>query len=243
MNRQVALRIALVAVVLGAAVVGFAGSCDQAQAQAPERVEIRDVQGGKLGSVDDFRENSIKGPQVVDAATYLLVVDGMVEQSRSYTITELGHLPHQEKVVELVCVEGWRVKALWSGICLSRLFDDVVPLASANTVIFHAADGYTTSLSLATILERELIVADKINGMTLPQERGFPLQLVAQDKLGYKWAKWIVRIELSDDPSYRGTWESRGYSNDADLKNRTAPERNPAPAKVEQGASSSDIAD
>jgi len=68
------------------------------------------------------------------------------------------------------------------------------------------------------------------------QERGFPLRLVAQDKLGYKCAKWIVRIELSDDPS------CRGYSNGSDLKNRTAPEPNPAPARVERGAGSSDIA-
>ncbi|TRZ50143.1 hypothetical protein D4Q80_00830 [bacterium] len=56
-----------------------------------------------------------------------------------------------------------------------------------------------------------------MNKITLPPERGFPLQLVAESKWGYKWIKWITEIELSDDINYRGFWESREYSNDADL--------------------------
>jgi DMSO/TMAO reductase YedYZ molybdopterin-dependent catalytic subunit len=57
-----------------------------------------------------------------------------------------------------------------------------------------------------------------MNGVTLPPARGFPLELVAEDKLGYKWIRWITGIELSNDPSYKGFWESRGYDNDADVK-------------------------
>jgi len=56
--------------------------------------------------------------------------------------------------------------------------------------------------------------------VVLPPERGFPFQLVAESKLGYKWIKWITEIELSDDVNYRGFWESRGFSNDADLGSR-----------------------
>jgi DMSO/TMAO reductase YedYZ molybdopterin-dependent catalytic subunit len=51
-----------------------------------------------------------------------------------------------------------------------------------------------------------------MNGVTLPVDRGYPFQLVAEDKWGYKWIKWVTRIELSNDRSYRGYWESRGYS-------------------------------
>ncbi len=200
-----------------ALVLGMAAACGPVRTPRVARVEIRDYQGEKLGSVNDFRENSIAGPQVVDPVTYRLVVDGLVARPASYDLGQLSALPHRQKVVELVCVEGWRVKALWEGIPIARLLADVEPLASANTVIFHGADGYTTSLPLATVVDRDLMVADKINGITLPTERGFPLQLVAEDKLGYKWAKWIVRIELGGDPSYRGTWESRGYPNDAEV--------------------------
>jgi DMSO/TMAO reductase YedYZ molybdopterin-dependent catalytic subunit len=89
----------------------------------------------------------------------------------------------------------------------------------ATTVIFHAYDGYTTSLPLRYIISNEIIMAYKMNNVTLPPERGFPFQLVAESKLGYKWIKWITEIELSEDEDYRGYWESRGWSNDAELGN------------------------
>jgi DMSO/TMAO reductase YedYZ molybdopterin-dependent catalytic subunit len=56
-----------------------------------------------------------------------------------------------------------------------------------------------------------------MNDVTLPPERGFPFQLVAKNKWGYKWIKWITDIQLSSDESYEGFWESRGYSNSGDL--------------------------
>jgi len=62
-----------------------------------------------------------------------------------------------------------------------------------------------------------ILLAYKMNGVVLPPERGAPFQLVAESKWGYKWIKWTTRIELSDDADYEGYWESRGYSNDADL--------------------------
>ena len=62
-----------------------------------------------------------------------------------------------------------------------------------------------------------ILLAYKMNGVVLPPERGAPFQLVAESKWGYKWIKWTTRIELSDDADYEGFWESRSYSNDADL--------------------------
>jgi DMSO/TMAO reductase YedYZ molybdopterin-dependent catalytic subunit len=66
-------------------------------------------------------------------------------------------------------------------------------------------------------MENDILMAYKMNNMTLPSERGFPFQLVAESKWGYKWIKWITRIELSDNPDYKGYWEQRGYSNTGDL--------------------------
>ena len=54
-----------------------------------------------------------------------------------------------------------------------------------------------------------------MNGQEIPPERGFPFQVVAEDRFGYKWAKWVTGIEVSDDENYRGYWEQRGYDNDA----------------------------
>jgi len=194
-----------------------AGMTAQAQSENVQHVEVKEYQGEKLGSVDDFRENSIKGVQRIDPEIYLLRIDGLVEQTQSLAYATLQEMPHAKKLVTLHCVEGWSVTALWEGIPVSDLLQQASPTAAANTVIFHAHDGYTTSLPLGTILERNLIIADRINDITLPPERGFPFQLVAEDKWGYKWIKWITRIELSDDTNYRGFWESRGYNNDGEL--------------------------
>jgi len=122
-----------------------------------------------------------------------------------------------KKVVTLYCVEGWDAKILWEGILLKDCLEEAGPLSEATTVIFHAYDGYTTSLPLAYLLENDIIMAYRMNDVTIPPERGYPFQLIAESKWGYKWAKWITRIELSDDTGYEGYWESRGYSNDADL--------------------------
>ncbi len=182
-------------------------------------VEIKEYNGEKLGSINDFRENSIKGPQNVDIKTYKLIVNGLVEKPASYTYDEVLSNRKYTKVVTLYCVEGWDVKLLWEGILLKDIFNKVKVDSSANTVIFHSVDGYTTSLPLKTILDKNMILAYKMNEVVLPPERGYPFQLVAEDKLGYKWAKWIDRIELSNDVNYQGYWEQRGYDNEANVKN------------------------
>lgn len=183
-----------------------------------EPVEIREYEGEKLSSVDDFRENSIKGPQYIDTETYQLEITGLVENPMSYTYDEvIEGYEHYKKVVTLDCVEGWSVTILWEGMLVRDLLEKAKPLPEAKVIIFHAYDGYTTSLPLNYIMNRDILMAYMMNEITIPQERGFPFQLVAESKWGYKWIKWITAIELSDDVNYRGYWESRGYSNTADL--------------------------
>ena len=181
-------------------------------------VEIKDYEGTKLSSVDDFRENSIKGPQQVDIDSYQLMVTGLVENMANYTYDEvIDSYQHYKKLVTLNCVEGWSVDILWEGILVRELIAASGSLASAKVVIFHAYDGYTTSLPLDYIVNNDILIAYKMNDVVLPQERGFPFELVAESKWGYKWIKWITEIELSDDVNYRGYWEQRGYSNSGDL--------------------------
>jgi DMSO/TMAO reductase YedYZ molybdopterin-dependent catalytic subunit len=205
---------AAVLAVIATAASGFALVEGQQDAQ---QVEIRDYQGERLGSVSDFRENSIHGVQVIDPDSYTLTIDGLVATPTAYSYQDLEAMPHSLKVVTIHCVEGWSVKALWEGIPLADLFTNVTALPEANTVIFYAADGYTTSLPLDVVVGRNLIIADRINGIVLPAQNGFPFQLVAEDKWGYKWIRWITRVELSSDASYKGYWERLGYSNSGEL--------------------------
>ena len=180
-------------------------------------VEIRNYQGEKLSSVNDFHENSIKGTQYIKRETYHLKITGLVETQKNYTYYEvLNNFKHYEKVVTLDCVEGWSVTILWEGILIKDLLAGTQPLPTATTLIFKAYDGYTTSFPINYTIDNKIILAFKMNNVTIPVERGFPFQLVAESKWGYKWIKWITEIEVSNNTNYEGYWESRGYSNSGD---------------------------
>ena len=180
-------------------------------------VEINEYEGEQLSSLNDFRENSIKGPQHIEINDYELALTGLVDTPQNYKYDQVLELPKYTKLVRLNCVEGWSVDILWEGMLLKDLFDKVGVKPEANTVIFYAYDGYSTSLPLDYIIDNDIIMAYKMNDVTVPPERGFPFVLVAEQKWGYKWIKWITKIELSDDKEYKGYWEERGYSNDGDL--------------------------
>lgn len=180
-------------------------------------IEIKEYQGEKLGSINDFRENSIKGVQYIDKNQYQLEISGLVEKPAKLSYTDLLKLPSYQKVVQLDCVEGWSVKALWKGILVRDLLQELSIKPEAKAVIFYAADGYSTSFPLKYILNNDILMAYNLNGVELPPERGFPFQLVAEQKWGYKWIRWITKIELSDNVNYKGFWESRGYNNNGDL--------------------------
>lgn len=179
-------------------------------------VEVTSYKGKDLDRVASEPENSIKGPQHVDLTSYRLAVDGLVSQPTSLTYEQVLALPAFQKVTTLNCVEGWSKTYLWTGARLTDLIAQAGgPAAGANTVIFWCKDGYSTSLPLDYIKQRQILLAYGMNGATMPAERGFPFQVVAEDRLGYKWAKWVDRIELGSDPDFRGYWEQRGYDNSA----------------------------
>jgi DMSO/TMAO reductase YedYZ molybdopterin-dependent catalytic subunit len=192
--------------------------CEATSTSRLQSVEVKEYQGERLSSINDFRENSIKGPQYVDIKNYRLKVFGLVENPKEYTYGEVvdNHQSY-EKVVKLDCVEGWSIVILWEGLLVKDLLAEAKVKPEAKVVIFHAYDGYTTALPVDYIMNNDILMAYKMNGVTLPPERGFPFELVAESKWGYKWEKWVTQIELSNDVNYRGYWESRGYSNSADL--------------------------
>ena len=180
-------------------------------------VVIREYEGEKLNDISDFRENSIKGPQKVDIESYRLSITGLVKEPRMYSYQDILEFPHYQKVVTLHCVEGWDVTLLWEGIEVRDLLTLSKIDKQANTIIFHGVDGYSTSFPLSYIMDNPILMAYKMNNQTIKRERGFPFQLVAEDKWGYKWIKWISGIELTSDNTYKGYWETRGYSNSGDL--------------------------
>lgn len=180
--------------------------------------EIREYEGIRLDPARGPRDNSITGIQIVKLDTYALTITGLVDQELSYTYQDVLELPAYQRLITLYCVEGWDATVLWEGARLADILEPAGVQDAAVTVIFHCVDGYATSLPLETVQERDLLLAYHSNGMDLPAALGFPFILVAEDKLGYKWARWVTEIELSEDSDYKGFWEERGYSNDAELK-------------------------
>jgi len=181
--------------------------------------EILEYEGQDLSLINDFRENSIRGPQQINESTYSLAITGLVNQTIEFSYNEIiNDFQKYQKVTTLHCVEGWSVTILWEGFLLEEILEKAEISPDSEVVIFYAYDGYSTSIPLDYIKNQEIILAYKMNGVVLPPERGFPFQLVAESKYGYKWIKWITEIELSNDLSYRGYWETRGFSNDASIK-------------------------
>jgi DMSO/TMAO reductase YedYZ molybdopterin-dependent catalytic subunit len=216
----------LVLAALLAVLAGTLAGCGSGVPQVPSdaatnkpidlaNVEVREYKGKKLDSVADFRENSIAGPQKVEMNAYRLEVKGMVTKPQSLTYKQVIDRQSYEKVVRLNCVEGWSVDILWKGVKLSDILEQAGYDKRGKTVIFRCYDGYSTSLPLKTVIDKDLLLAYRMNGIDLPVERGYPFQVVAEDKFGYKWAKWVTSIEVSPRTDFKGYWESRGYDNDA----------------------------
>ncbi len=178
--------------------------------------QIRQYQGQNLSSISSVYENAIAGTQYINQTTYRLTVTGLVNRTIQSPYDEVvnDHQTYQQ-VVTIYCVEGWNTKILWEGVLVKDLLQEAGVSQNATVVIFNASDGYTTALPMSYIIQNNIMITFKMNGVTLTPQLVWPFMLVAQSKYGYKWIKWITEIEASNDTSYLGYWESRGYPNNA----------------------------
>ncbi|MFQ5879939.1 MAG: molybdopterin-dependent oxidoreductase [Dehalococcoidia bacterium] len=155
------------------------------------------------------------GVPAVDVAAYTLTVDGAVRRPLRLSFGELLEMADVERAVTLDCVGGSRNNCSMRGVSLRSLLALAQPAEEAATVVFHCADGYYTTHPLSVLAERDAFVAYEVNGQRLPR-LGYPLRLAVPGKYGYKWAKWVERIELVADDR-KGYWESRGLPHRADI--------------------------
>ena len=208
--------VVIAAILAGLAVIVLLAVLLQSRPPTLYPSEVRNYQGENLSSVSNIIDNAIAGTQVINQTTYRLTVNGLVTNPKQYTYDQvINGFQSYQKVVTIYCVEGWNAKILWQGVLVRDLLNASNVSSNATVVIFHATDGYTTALPVSYFYDHDILLAYKMNDLVIPPENGFPFQLVAESRLGYKWIKWINQIELSDNTSYLGYWESRGYSNDA----------------------------
>lgn len=207
----------LIVLLISAAIIFAASIYQQNQPITLQGVQVNNYHGQKLTPINNMPQTSIKGTQNVNMSNYTLQVTGLVQNPRNYTYDEVLNHTSYQKVVTLNCVEGWNANILWQGVLVSDLLKDAKPLPTGTVVIFTAADNYTTSFPIEYLYNNNILLAYKMNNVTIPPEYGFPFQLVAESKWGYKWIKWVTKIEISNNTNYTGYWESRGYTNNGDL--------------------------
>jgi len=140
---------------------------------------------------------------------YRLVVDGLVEEPRSYSYADILSFPPVEQVSDLHCVEGWSIRDLkWGGFRFKTILDKIKPNPDAAYVLFHSfgttessprgQSHYIESLPLSELLdpEKEILLVHTLDNKPLPEDHGSPLRVIAPYHLGYKSIKFVSRIEL-----------------------------------------------
>jgi DMSO/TMAO reductase YedYZ molybdopterin-dependent catalytic subunit len=170
---------------------------------------------------NDYRAQAAKG-----FADWKLRVDGLVETPVELSLAELRAMPSRTQITRHDCVEGWSSIGKWTGVPLKAVLDKAGLKPSARFLVFYCADDlaetgdengkYYESIGLEDAFHPQTILAYDMNGVALPVPHGAPLRLRVERQLGYKMAKYVMRIEAVDEIAgirggRGGFWEDRGY--------------------------------
>ena len=170
---------------------------------------------------DDYRRLALT--EFVD---WRLKIDGLVRKPATYSLDELKAMPSRTQITRHDCVEGWSAIGQWTGVPLSHLLRQSELMPNARYIVFRCADDLTNSrdgsglyyesIDMVDAFHPQTIMAYAMNGQSLPVPYGAPLRLRVERQLGYKMAKYVMRIQAVEDFSKigfgkGGVWEDRGY--------------------------------
>jgi DMSO/TMAO reductase YedYZ molybdopterin-dependent catalytic subunit len=159
-------------------------------------------------------------------ANWRLRIDGLVERPAAYSIGQLRTLSARSQITRHDCVEGWSAIGKWTGVPLAALLARSGVKPNARFAVFHCADDlegssdgsglYYESIDLIDAFHPQTILAHALNDKPLSVGHGAPLRLRVERQLGYKQAKYVMRVELADSlvgfgQGKGGYWEDRGY--------------------------------
>src|SRR4029453_16353439 len=165
-------------------------------------------------AVKDFRYNAYFGQDQIpkiDGDSYKLNLSGLVDSRKPWTLQELYALPQESQVTRHVCVEGWSMIGKWTGVPFRTFLERIGADLTAKYVGFGCADGYYSSIDMASALHPQTLLTFKISDEILAPRYGYPLKLRIATKLGFKNPKWITAMYVTNRfPG--GFWEDRGYN-------------------------------
>jgi DMSO/TMAO reductase YedYZ molybdopterin-dependent catalytic subunit len=132
----------------------------------------------------------------------------------------LKAMPARSQITRHDCVEGWSAIAHWRGTPLRYLLQQAQLSPRAKYIVFHCADSYGAvpyyeSIDLVDAFHPQTILAWGMNDAALPVKYGAPVRLRVERQLGYKHAKYVMRVEATDDLAKYfggkgGYWEDVG---------------------------------
>lgn len=193
---------------------------------APEFTEADIRQGQRPNGSTDPVDATYRQMAESGFTDYRLTVSGLVETPQSLSLTDLTALPSRTQITRHDCVEGWSCIAKWQGVPLGTVLNAAKPKLTARYAVFHCFDAierslsgevfYYESLDLIDAYHPQTILAYAMNGAPLPVANGAPLRLRVERQLGYKMAKYVHTIELTDNLASLGFgkgsyWADRGY--------------------------------
>jgi DMSO/TMAO reductase YedYZ molybdopterin-dependent catalytic subunit len=199
----------------------IAGRKAMAQEFSEAEIAPRFRSNGTLMPRDEAYRALVRG----SFADWKLQIAGLVETPAAFSLAELRAMPSRTQITRHDCVEGWSCIGKWKGVPLAHLLAQVKPLPQAKYVVFRCADSmdagtndstYYESVDLDDAYHVQTILAYDLNGAPLPMSNGAPLRARIERQLGYKHAKYVMRIELVDSfekirGGNGGYWEDQGY--------------------------------
>jgi DMSO/TMAO reductase YedYZ molybdopterin-dependent catalytic subunit len=148
---------------------------------------------------------------VVDPATYRLELSGQIQETAPWSLAQLRAMKQQGQITRLVCVEGWRVIGQWSGVPLADFLKRIGADTTCKYVSFTCADGYYSSIDMASALHPQTILALDFLNAPLTPPFGAPVRLRIPTKLGFKNPKMVMRMSVGNIYT-GGYWEDQGYN-------------------------------
>ena len=182
--------------------------------------------GTTMPDSDEYAQHMEEG-----FANWRVRIDGLVTRPLSLSLADLQRLPARTQITRHDCVEGWSAIGQWTGVPLGPLLKTASLLPHARYAVFHCADDleggtekggeespgqYYESIALIDAVHPQTILAYALNAQPLDVAHGAPVRLRIERQLGYKHAKYVERIQITDrlagiHGGKGGYWEDRGY--------------------------------
>lgn len=143
---------------------------------------------------------------------WTLTVSGLVQKPGDYKLEQIQTLPRTRQNTRHVCVEGWDVIGRFGGTRLSNFLGLIGADTSARFLAVTCADDYYETLDMATALHPQTLLCWEMYDRPLTREHGAPLRLNVPTKIGYKQAKYLIDLKVTNVIDKVGYWEDQGYS-------------------------------